>query len=218
MRKMCKGFTENESGAAEIVEAAIIFPIMFVILLFLIYLGNTYFIRAKVESIVMENAVLGANYCADPILETIRQNGSVPSVKDVHVQPYRYILGGMNDVETRIAKKVKDEFEASSSSFFKNMRPQLKTGSGSITKFHNYVLYSTFSVSVDYEVEFPIKILGEATPKLMKVSTCAEVAVNDATEFIRNTDMVLDYFGDSKAFQGVGKAFAKLNEFLSKFA
>jgi len=213
-----KAKLKKDTGAVMIVEAAFVFPVMFIVLFFLIYLGNAYYIKSQIESIVVENAINGANYCADPMLATIKEKGSVPSVNNTSVEPYRYLFGGMDEVETKISKQVIEDVKNSTISIFKNMTPKLKTNRTEIAKFHNYILYSTFTVDVKYEIAFPISFFGNTDIGTLKIKSHAEIPVNDATEFIRNTDMVLDYFSETGLGKKIGSTFEKLNEFLEKFA
>lgn len=215
---------ERENGAVQIVEASFVFPIMFIILFFLIYMGNAFYMKAQIESVVAQKAVQGAAYCADPlletikVLETIKATNTIPSISQLDADPYRYIIGGMDEVEKKIGKEVKETIEASSASFFRNMGPVVKTHETKIAKFNNYVLYSTFSVDVECKIEFPIKFLGRSTPSMLVINSHSEVAVNDTAEFIRNTDMFIDYFADSKFGQTIKGVFDKINDFLNTFA
>lgn len=209
---------KSEHGAVQIIEAAFVFPIMFIILFFLIYMGNAHYVKAQVELVVETYAIEGAGYCADPILETIKKTGSVPSLSSLDTQPYRYIFGGMNDIESEIGSAVEKEIGGQSSSFFKNMKPKLKTSSHQIAKFNNYVVYSTFSVEVEYVVEFPIRFLGSSSAPMLTINSRAEVPVNDTAEFIRNTDMVIDLFHGTKIGQSISDVFGKINDFISSFA
>lgn len=208
----------NENGAVQIIEATFVFPIMFIILFFLIYMGNAYYVKAQIESVVATYALKGSNYCADPILETIKETGSVPSVKNLDTEPYRYIFGGMNEIETKIGSQVEKEIDGKSSSFFNNMKPKLATSHANIAKFNNYVVYSTFSVDVKYVVEFPIRFLGEDAPSLLTINARAEVPVDDTAEFIRNTDLVIDVFHGTKIGNKISDVFGKINDFISNFA
>lgn len=121
--KNCK----NENGAVQIVEATFVFPIMFIVLFFLIYMGNAHYIKAQIEGIVETYAIKGASYCADPILETINQYGTVPGLDELSVEPYRYIFGGMNDVENQIAREVEKAILDNSLTLFNNMEPSITT-------------------------------------------------------------------------------------------
>lgn len=209
---------KKENGAVQIVEATFVFPIMFIILFFLIYMGNAHYVKAQVESVVETYALEGAGYCADPILQTIKETGSVPSLSSLDTEPYRYIFGGMNDIEAQIGSAVETEIRGRSSSFFSNMAPDLKTPSSNIAKFNNYVVYSTFSVEVEYVVKFPIRFLGADSPSMLTINSRAEVPVNDIAEFIRNTDMVIDLFHGTKIGQSISDVFGKINDFISSFA
>lgn len=207
----------KENGAVQIVEATFVFPIMFIILLFLIYMGNAHYIRAQIESIVVERAIAGANYCTDPILQTIKEEGKIPKLSDMDLDPYRY-FSGMDEIEKKISRDVEAAIEGTTVSMFRNMKPVVKTPKSEIAKYNNHILYSTFSVEVKCAVEYPIKFLGESTPTIMEFSSRAEIAVNDTAEFIRNTDMAIDYFIDTKFGQSIKGVFDKINDFLNTFA
>lgn len=214
--KMKRIFSQ-EDGAVQIVEAAFVFPIMFIILFFLVYMGNAHYVRSQVEAIVAEKAIKGANYCTDPILQTIRDDGVIPKLADLDLDPYRY-FSGMKGIEETISREVEEAIEGSTVSLFRNMKPVVKTRRANISQYNNFILYSTFSVDVKCEVEFPIKFLGKRTPNLLVITSRAEIAVNDTAEFIRNTDMVIDYFEDSKLGQSIKGIFDKINDFINTFA
>ncbi len=209
----------NSENGEVIVEATIIFPIMFIVLFFLIYMGNAFYLKARVESVVKQEAIIGANYCADPMLETIKQTGSVPDLNVLKTEPYRYIFGGMDSIESKISQSIQKELGATKNvGFFKNMKPQINTSGDKIAKFNNYIVYSTFSVEVDYKIKFPIRLLGESKTTVLHITSRAEVPVNDTAEFIRNTDMVIDYAEETKVGNFIKSAFGKVNDFISSFA
>ena len=209
---------QNETGHV-IVEASFIFPIMFFVLFFLIYFGNTYYIRAQIDALVAQKAFEGADYCVDPLLEQYKETGSLPDLSQLDAKPYRYIFGGMNEIESKISREVQETIETkNAASFFSGMQPVLKTRTGDIASFNNYVVYSTFSVGVEYSVQFPIRFIGESTPTVIDISSRAEVPVGDTTEFIRNTDMVIDMFSGTAMGQKIAEIFQKVNDFISQFA
>ncbi|MDD4492772.1 MAG: pilus assembly protein [Eubacteriales bacterium] len=208
----------KDNNGMVIIEATFVFPVMFIILFFLIYMGNAYYEKAQIESIVVEKSIAGANYCADPMLETIKETGAIPALNELKTEPYRYIFGGMNDIESKINKEVIEAIEGKSMSAFTNMKPKIKTKSSDISAFNNYVVYSTFSVEVEYVIEFPIKFLGADSPPILKICSCSEAPVDDTAEFIRNTDMVIDLFHGTKVGQSISDVFGKINDFISEFA
>ena len=73
-------------------------------------------------------------------------------------------------------------------------------------------------VVIDIKIKFPIKLLGESRATVLHITARAEVPVNDTAEFIRNTDMVVDYAEESKVGNFIKSAFGKVNDFISTFA
>lgn len=212
-----KSSMKSENGAVQIVEASFVFPIMFIVLIFLIFMGNAHFVKSKMEAIVTEYAIKGAAYCADPVQKTMEESGSYPSLSDIDIEPYRYLFGGMDDIEKHINAAVYKEIKDNSSSFFQSMAPKLKTGKADISRFNNYVVYSTFSVEVKYNLSLPITFFGKDIG-VLKMSARSEVPVNDTAEFIRNTDMVIDVFHGTKLGQSISSVFEKIQGVLNSFA
>lgn len=215
----------NEKGAI-IVEASIVFPVMFFVLLFIIFIGNMYYEQAKVDEIVLKYAVKGAECVADPFLNDVSSGGVIPKkmsdVKDI--EPYRYILGSVtkgsvSDIEDKISQEVKDSINNTSLVFFGNSKANfIGTDNDKIATFKNYVVYSTFVVQVNYEIKMPIAFLGDDYPTIAKMSSRAEVPVSDAPEFIRNVDMAVDILEGTKAGDAIKKIFTKAGEFINKFS
>ncbi len=208
--------TFKDQKGVVIIEATIVFPVMFFVLFFLIYFGNVFYEKSQIDSFVTEYAILGSQYCSDPLLSQIKaNNGVVPD--EIDVQPYRYLFGGMSDIEKSIADGLTNSINGESS-FFKNMQPVIKTTGGKIASFNNYVLYSTFSVDVKYQITFPIRFLGENTPKVITASSRAEIPIGDCAEFIRNTDMAIDFIEDTIVGEKIAGVFGKINSFIEEFA
>ncbi len=221
--KNIKNKMKNENGMV-IVEAAIVFPVVFFVLLFIIFIGNMYYEQAKVDRIVLTYANKGAQYVADPSLYDMDHGGSVPStVNDLDIEPYRYIIGSISNgsvsaIENVLSEQVKNEINRGGLVLFSNGKTNvIGSDNSKIATFKNYVVYSTFVVQVNYEVKFPIRFFGEANPTIARLSSRAEVAVNDAPEFIRNVDMVVDLLDGTKTAESVNSIFSKINEFIKKF-
>ena len=74
-----------------IIEATIVFPVMFFVLFFIIYIGNIYYEMAQMDDVAMRYCIKGSESIADPMHYDMITEGSLPIEKDV--QPYRYIFG-----------------------------------------------------------------------------------------------------------------------------
>ncbi|MBP3922294.1 MAG: pilus assembly protein [Ruminiclostridium sp.] len=222
--KHIKEKLNNEDGLV-LVEAAIVFPIMFFVLLFILFMGNIYYEQARIDDITLKYAVKGAQYIADPQLMDMADDGSV-KVKsdDVDVQPYRYLFGPLGggiitSVEDTISTEVKNEMTKSGLKLLGGSEVNvIGTDNSKVAKFNSYVVYSTFIVQVNYQVKLPIRLLGGALPTVATLSSRAEVSVNDSPEFIRNVDMVVDLLDGSKAAENIKGFFDKINGFITGFA
>lgn len=172
-----------------VVEASIVFPVMFLVILFMIFAGNSYLQKCRIEAIVIESAISGASYCADPILEYI-ENDNIPTLSTLDVQPYRFLIGGMDGIEEATEDEIADKIDALGTGLFSNMSPDTSTISA---EFYSNFIYSTFSCEVEYDIMIPIKLLGASDYIYFKSSSKAEVAVSDTSEFIKNIKTVEDY-------------------------
>ncbi len=214
-------FFKEERGAATIVEATIVFPVMIFTVIFMLLLGNAYFQMSKIDSFVAKYAIDGAAACTDPFYYDVVKTGAdgesynVP-YKNNDIQPYRYILHtGGNISEVREDMKSKIESAISDCGFFMGMEPHVSLCN---VEYKSNFFYSTFIAEVHYEVTIPIRLLGESDFKILDGKARAEVPVNDPADFILNTDMVIDYIEASEVGSAIiGKltdAMGKVREFL----
>lgn len=227
MENKVKHITEkmkNERGVL-IVEAAIVFPVMFFILLFIIFIGNLFYEQARIDDIVMRYAIRGAQCVADPFLDEMYQGQSVPTDPGaVELEPYRYIFGFTKDssisqIENMLTKKIQEEINSSSLIFFENTGGKyLSSENGKICEFKNHFLYSTFVVQVNYEVQIPISFMNASKPTILRMSSRAEVPVSDTDEFVRNIDMAVDLIAETKIGQTIESVFKKVGDFINSFA
>lgn len=183
MRKKIK----NEEGAL-IVEASIVFPIMFLVIFFMIFVGNAYLQKCKVEAIVVNSVIDAAAQCADPILSSV-QSGSIPGYNEVSIKPYRYLSGEMGDIEAAAEEAVRDKITNMSTGLFSHMKPELTECD---VNFHNAFIYSTVSADISYRIMVPVRLFGSGDFMKLKFATHVEKSVSDVPEFIRNVDMVED--------------------------
>lgn len=177
-------------------------------------MGNCFYIKAQVEAIAERYAIEGANHCSDPLLSDV-ESGGFPSLGNLDIKPYRHLFGGMGGVESDIESKISNEIGGSSASFFTNMKPKIVK---SDAQFKNYVIYSKFTVDLECNVGFPIRLWGNDSLTTMSFTAHAEIPINDTAELIRNTDMVIDYFHGTKLGKGIADAFEKIRGFIDSFA
>ncbi len=179
---------KNERGAL-VVEASIVFPVMFLVIFFMIFAGNAYLQKCRVEAIINQCAIDGASYCADPQLQGV-EGGTLPSL-DSEIYPYRFFSStGVGDVEGTIEGLIEDRVSNMSTGLFSGMKPTNFTVQ---TNYDGGILYATFKVDAAYKIRIPVRLLGETENIHLDVTTHVEMPVSDSVELIRNIDMVWDY-------------------------
>lgn len=201
---------KKEYGAL-IVEASIVFPVMFLVIFFMIYVGNAYLQKCRIEKIVNEYSIKGAAYCGDPFLQKLSEGDSIVPVDEFNAQPYIMIFNGdLEQIETDIQTALKEELDNVDTGLFSNMKPDV---SEPVVNFDSMFIYSTFSIDVDCSVKIPIRLLGQKEYTLFKISNHTEMPVQDVPEFIRNFDMAEDFAESTGLKEKITDVFNKVKKF-----
>ncbi|MCD7922005.1 MAG: pilus assembly protein [Clostridiales bacterium] len=199
----------REEKGALIVEATLVFPVMFFVLLLLLYMGNMFYMRSQVDAIVSMAATQAAAKCADPFLETVEENGSVPgTISDI--QPYHSILGG-SSAASDVRDDMVDRLNHLGTGFFAGMG--LRNITVNEFAYENHLIYATFTVDVSYKIKFPIRLLGQKDATVLELHARSVVPVTDTGGFIQNVDMAVDYAQST----GLTEKLSKLKETVSGF-
>lgn len=136
-------------------EAAFVYLVMFFTIIFLMYMGNIFFLKAQIDNVVNLEAVRGAAEYSDPMFTAIYNNGSqIPSSGsiDKNIQPYRYLFPTGSDGES--IRNIKSAMEVLG--FFIGMEPEIISVD---SKANNYFLYHTYEVTTTYRITFPVKFI-----------------------------------------------------------
>lgn len=202
-------FRKSERGLA-IVEATIVFPVMFLVIFLMLFTGNAYLQKCRVDSYVNQLAIAGAAYCADPMLNEV-ESGTLPDYKSVDIRPYRYLFAGMGDIVDEINTKINDKITNMSPGLFSSMEPSLIAVN---VTYNNGFIYSTFSVDAHYKIKIPVRLLGASDFIYMDISSRADMPVSDTTEFMRNINMVEDYMQKFGVTAKIEEMIAKAKEWI----
>ena len=199
----------NEKGAVTIVEATFVFPIMFFVLFFLLFYGNSVYVKSHIDSIVTRYAIEAAAEISDPLLEGVKANrGTVGGTADA--KPYRYLLSGYAN---SIVAKYKNLIikEAKFGGFFGSMTPKAVTCKA---KYNNYILYQSVRYDVEYNIQIPIRMIFSNYITVMKFISSDEEPVSDASELVLNTNMVVDYAERLGIDKKINELKSKIKKFL----
>ena len=199
-----KNFKSDETGAAQIIEAAIIYPVVFMILFYLIYMGLYILQCVTVESYAQKIALMAAREVAHPgyideidkdaIDASVDYSGNYISLsndpKKIGVSSaYRY-FAPKNLISKEKQDYLKNQLEnlIKTSSIIGNSDGDIKV----TINFKNYVVVQQVEVTATQKLaSFPVlKFFGMNDG--LTVSSTAVASVNDSDEFIRNVDFIND--------------------------
>ena len=202
-------------------EATIVYPVMFFVIFFMLFMGNMFCIRAGIDSLVTQEALTSAAYYADPKLESYSEKEKIPTTLSEagHVTKnlYRYLdifdIGGSQSVQSTNLK----ENIGSYTGYFTGMNPdRIEIVSH---KVNNYIIYQTYEVEVKYYLNFPWKFIFHDEKYDIAMTARAEVPVTDSAEFIRNVDLAVDILERTEkgetASENINKTFEKVTAFLN---
>ncbi|MDD5934648.1 MAG: TadE/TadG family type IV pilus assembly protein [Clostridiales bacterium] len=212
---------KDEKGFA-IVEATLIFPVVFFVLFFIIFIGNIYFLMSQIDSMAIRHCINGAESIADPMYyDMAKEETDVTKLIDKSIYPYRYLFGeigngSINTAEKNIKEDINKEFKDGLVILWDYMKPMISSDDDIKVECDNYFIYSKFTVDISYKVPFPLKLFDNEPITMFRRTAHAEVSVNDSPEFVRNVDMVVDLLEDSKFGEKIKSLFSKVSEFLNK--
>ncbi len=198
------------------VEATIVYPIMFFVIIFLIYMGNMFLLRARIDSAVAHEAIVYANYFANPYVRYLEDNDykieNTAKSNDLTNSLYRYLYKNgkyANSDEVATLEKRIGQI-----GFFNNVSPEnIKVSAHGI---NNYVIYQTYEVEASYELKFPIKFIFMDDYWVLYMSAREEAPITDQSEFIRNIDMAVDYIERTEKGNKAIEQFSKLKNNFDK--
>lgn len=212
-----KKYWKDDKGAV-IVEATIVFPVCLIIILMLLYLGNVYYQKSRIEAIVVQAVLDGAAYSADPLLKAVESSAehTVPGIDTVDYQPYRYIsgaLGGLNEIKSSVRDLILRRMDELDTGLFIGMKPvDYRTDDHLTVRYNGIFIASSVSVDLEYKVELPIRLLGDRERISMRFKTHTEVPVSDSPEFIRNVNLVDDLLDSTGVKAEITKKVRTLKE------
>ena len=204
MKVILKKIYRDDAGAVQVIEMTMIFPLVLLVMAFLIYLGSYVMQSVTIYNDAQRIAVIAAREAQIPGYENLYSNGGITTkadfnwssdyvpgkdminaIMEVH-DPYRYwgnqFLTKSNEenLESELERIIsQNSFLASS-----DVTCDIQTS--------NNVLNQTIKVHVVKRVNAPEILKHLGLTSTMDIDVTATAVVSDSSEFIRNTDMVVD--------------------------
>lgn len=208
--KKLKKFMRNDRGAVQMIEAAILYPIVFMLIIVLIYIGLYIFQSMSVGAYAQKAAILAAREVAHPMYINEIDNDvfNTVAVEGDLGDGTSFNGSGKLHIETK-AKNIKktrayrywssDPISSYKDPYEAILKEMIASGSilgtkGDVTveiKGENKIIVQYITVTVKQPVlDFPF--LDFFNIKTPTVSASALTTVNDIDELVRNTDFAAD--------------------------
>ena len=175
-----------------LVEATIVFPIVFIVVFMMIVLGNIYYIHSRIQFEIVHAAI------------------------DAAIKPYRHILSGhgnevaqeMEDLLISRISKIKEY------SIIKSIAPDAIDPD---VAYESSIIMSQIKVSYDYNIPMPIKY--PFSNKTLKVHYYDEytIMVGDPAEFVRNMSMFIDLLERNQKVMEFADKVSEVADKIGKF-
>lgn len=195
---------KSENGAASIIEMTLIFPLVIMILIFLIYLGAYIYDNVTIYNNSQMIAVAVSREVQVPGYEKFYENGGITtkadfnwndgysptpeiinSIMGIH-KPYRYWTQSMIDDVTVTSMENALKNIVSTRSFL------VSADVSCDIKVKNHYLSQTVEVNVKRKINTPKFFDYIGLKSSWDIDITATAVVSDSSEFVRNTDMVFD--------------------------
>lgn len=200
------------------IEAALIFPIIFLTIITLIYVSIFLYEQAYVKSLADRAAERGAAIWKNPESDMYISLVKLGDFK--YNDPYwRLIDLNKSSKEKKIGEYIKRSLDE-----YSILRSRDKEGPMNTTdiafsaQVKNYIVYKKLTVTVDKKFKLPLgnglAFLG--IDNTIKISAKSEALVNEPAEFIRSTDLAIDMGKRVDALTGnhLEKTMDKVYKFL----
>lgn len=192
----------RDERASVIVEATFIYPVVFSVLVMLLYVGDMYYQRSWVESAVMNYSIQGADQIANGSLTGISVDESTGiahlDLTKVKNDPYRFIFnlgtdtGGVEEIIESAEASLATMINAGEASFF-GLTPDINSVD---IRYESHVIYGDYWVDVDYGFNVPVAGFIESDMTYdVKLAASSVSTVTSMGELVRNIDLADDLYG-----------------------
>lgn len=222
---MRRGTPHGRTGLV-VVEAVFVYPVVFMLLVLVMFLGDTFYQRARVEAAVLDAAVLGGAEIGSATLPhiTVPPGGgqSTLHLDQIDNDPYRFLFNGPSGTGTEaVTATVKENVDkllsAQDASIF-GLAPRLGEG-GAQVEYSSRIVQGEFAVSLSYGLSVPVNTYLLPDGKIdMALEASASTTVTPMGEFVRTIDMMDDLHeanGGAELADSVGTIVGAISGFVS---
>ena len=230
MQRFVKSLLNNTDGAA-VVEATILFPIIFMIFAALVLLSMYLPQRAILQRAVQYTATAMSIASSDEWLDYDGDGFSVPDKPDqVYVSLFKaFGEGDEKAVAKKSVKRLEEQFTLLRQ--LEDLEDRNYDYSGQFVEgglkvnceVTNYIIYKEIIVSATQSIPMPVDLTFVHFPRTLDITVSATAVVQNGEEFVRSIDIVVDIvkFLDEKfqisssgIFENIKEVGSKISGFL----
>lgn len=197
------------------VEATILFPIIFMIFAGLMLMAMYLPTRALLQRATQYTATALATERSDTWLRCDPATGEYYWLKDRKDLGTVYgaafgALGGNKRDEADAAEKLVENLESKG---LVKVSGDLEVEYGVL----NYIVYKEIIVTATKTIKMPVDLTFVGLKNEIPITVSSTAVVQNGDEFVRNIDLAVDLVTDLSEKYGLDETFGKIGEFLNKF-
>jgi hypothetical protein len=224
VRRLVSVILRDTSGAA-VVEAAILFPIIFMVIAALVLLAIYMPQRAILQRATQYTATAISTARSDVWIEYDGEGFTTPSKPaNVYDSLFKaFVKGDESGVAEKSVKRLERKYTLLNT--FENHDYSAQFADNGLTVSYdvlNLVIYKEVIVTATRRIPIPVDLSFVGFPKSLDITVSSTAVVQNGDEFVRNVDIVVDFvqyldrkyhFGDEldKIFEGMRRVEDFLN-------
>lgn len=214
-------FWKDTRGDA-VVEATILFPIIFMIFAGLMLMAVYLPTRALLQRATQYAATALATERSDTWLRCDPETGEYYWLEDkddlgtVYSTVFGALKGNNRDealAAEQLVEKIEGKGRKKDSKNQKEDSEDLEVEYGVL----NYIVYKEIIVTATKTIKMPVDLSFVGLKNEIPITVSSTAVVQNGDEFVRNIDLAVDLVSDLSEKYGLDKTFGKVGEFLNKF-
>ena len=213
------GIRKDERGVSQIVEATILLPAVIIMVFAMYYAALFMAVQANLQ-INLQNALLYyKNQESDTFVGVRDDLGSRDGVftasridipHDAPDYPYRFIV-------MKFRSGGEEGYKTLFRTFFRYLFFEDSDLVEVVPKYHNYLIYKEISAVARVHVKPAIEFTMVGVKGDMVINASAKAVITDGDDFIRNTDMVMDFVENTALGDKLEEALDKVAGLYKQF-
>ena len=224
MRHTIKTVWQNTSGAA-VVEATILFPIMFMIIAALVLLSTYLPQQAVLQRATQFTATALSTAHSDSWIDYDGNSFNTPDKPaNVYASLFNaFIKSDESSVADRSVRRIENSLTFINQLENYNYTEQfLDSGLTVSYDVLNFIIYKEITVTATRSIPMPVDLSFIGFPRTLDITVSSTAVVHNGDEFVRNVDIAVDFvkwldskFGFSDNFAKISEGMRRIESFLN---